>query len=312
MKSLSLLLAVLSSSVAYAAAQYPAVETYVSEARGEVVGAASFAKAHTWTPGRQRFELVRGRGVEVCEAYVQMLRRVDFVQPPYCNRPEPLGVEGFEPLHRARLRVEVQVRLTMAMPALLRGEVDPGKYLTAADASSIEWDIARRSQEVPIETEPSAFDPPLDVDNDGRPDSVAYFSERMTLCGESTEWNKDGSLFYAPRYAVALDERDRIDVARTRSLFGHQTPYVVTGKDHASGKPVTIAVASFLPLTAMTTFTRFRGRTYFDGFMAPSWGDLEGARRFDPELSTTLAVYENDHGKTYQRCEIKWLDRVTR
>ena len=276
-----------------------------------LMGAALAASPSKWTPGRQRFELVRGAGVEVCEAYVEMLRRIDFVKPPYCDRPEPVGVPGFEPLRRVRLPVEVQVDIGMAIPALMRGEKDPAKYLGAADASSVEWDIARASQKVPIETEPSAFDPPLDVDNDGRPDRVAYFPERMILCGEQTEMNKDGSLLAVQRHAVALDERGRIDVARTRAWFAHPVPYVVTYKDSVSRKPITVTTADFRPLAGMTTFTRFRGRTYFDGFM--DWmGDLEGAHRFDPALNTTLAVYENDHGKIHQRCEIKWFDRVTR
>lgn len=278
----------------------------LKDLRADAIAAIS----QQWKPGFQKFELVRGGGAEVCEAYARMLRSIRFERPPYCDRPEPSSVQGFEALHRVPLDAGLHVGLAMAMPAFLRGETDLAKYPTTADASAAEWEIARASRTVSVENVASAFEPPIDVDNDGRPDQVVYWPDRMDLCGEPTEMNKDGSLYHAPRHAVAIDIHGVIDVARTRAWFGHPFPFVATFKERPGGASKTVVDPTVRPITSMITFTRFRGRTYFDGFMDP-WGDLEGGRRNDSALSHRLGVYERVYDKTFQRCEIRWIDSGT-
>ena len=50
-----------------------------------------------------RVALVKGKGVPVCEAYLQRLNQSWFYEPPYCGRPENDQIPGFGRLHTTAL-----------------------------------------------------------------------------------------------------------------------------------------------------------------------------------------------------------------
>src|ERR1700728_2490693 len=52
---------------------------------------------------RYRFQLAEGRGIPVCDAYLQRLNETEYWGPPYCGRPEDSRVPGFSRLHRVYL-----------------------------------------------------------------------------------------------------------------------------------------------------------------------------------------------------------------
>jgi hypothetical protein len=49
---------------------------------------------------RYPFKLTKGRGIPVCEAYLQRLNSTLYSTPPFCGRPENNSVPGFEALTR--------------------------------------------------------------------------------------------------------------------------------------------------------------------------------------------------------------------
>lgn len=274
-----------------------------------------------WKPGTyQRFRLVRGRGVEVCEAYLAMLRGTYFERPPYCDRPEPADVPGFTPLERIPLAADSVLSIATADNKFQSGELDPTNYPTTPDSSSVEF--ARTSESHP--QAPVQFASPMDIDNDGTPDQVAYWPDPWNRfhCGSEVGFQKDGSPYYAPRRGVALDAKGRFDVSRTHELFAHPNPRAITIFDDKTRTTKVIEIKSYWPIARMITFTKYRDTYYFDGMM-DSFRDLEQERadkqpmrngrpdyrlsRSEALLYDTIGVYERRNSKTVRQCEIRWV-----
>lgn len=260
--------------------------------------------AYEWKPSYQRFRLMRGRGKEVCEAYLAMLRGTYFERPPYCDRPEPVDVPGFTPLERVPLDADSVLAISVAEAQFMSGELDLGKYRTTPDRSEV--DFAKGFRAYAPEHWPTTFAAPVDVDNDGVADRVAYWPAKMFRCGEEVPFQKDGSRYHAPRHAFALDAQGRLDVLRTREMFGHPIPFVLSIRDKESGAARAKVVKDYRPIARMVTLTQYRDTFYFDGLM-DYWGDLENSRRFDMVLFDTFGVYERRDAKTIQQCEIRWI-----
>jgi uncharacterized protein YecT (DUF1311 family) len=255
-------------------------------------------------PGYQRFRLLRGTDKDVCTAYTALMRATYFELPPYCGRPEPDDVPGFEPLALVRLADESIMSINAAMHQFISGEPVLSKYRTKIFPEDRE--VAQYALGTPIEYSPSTFDPPIDVDNDGIPDRVAYWSTYGGRCGYESALNKDGSLSRGPRHGLALDAAEGLDVPRTRELFGHPFPYVFEFRDKRIGKSRTETVRAYRPITSTITFAKYRGTYYFDG-LVDGRGDLDNSRKADPSLVDTFGVFERRGGKTVQHCEIRWI-----
>jgi uncharacterized protein YecT (DUF1311 family) len=257
-----------------------------------------------WKDGHHRFRLMRGRGTDVCEAYMAMLRGTYFKRPPYCDRPEPTDVPGFTPLERVALDANSVLAIAAVEQQFMSGEMDLGVYRTTPDADGAS--VAKQFSSFPEDPSPSQFATPVDIDNDGLADRVVYWPEHRAKCGDIFPMTVAGRSFVASRRAFALDLQGRLDVLRTRELFGHPYPYVVSIRDETSGVLRARVIQKFRPMTWMFTFTKYRGTFYFDGRM-DEWGDFENSRREDRALLDIIGVYERRNSKTVQHCEIRWL-----
>ena len=257
-------------------------------------------------PGYQRFRLLRGADKEVCAAYMAWLRASYFDHPPHCLRPAPDAATGFEPLKLVPLDAGSIMAIHSEMGQFLSDR--PNLRPVQAETSAEQREYLETARLRPPEFSASTFDPPIDIDNDGVPDRIAYWSDLHNRPCNSSQYYADGvTLFRQARHGVALDDLRRLDATRTHALFGHPFPYVLQLRDEKSGKPVSTTLETYRPLTAMITFTRHRGTFYFDGFMASfEWGDFENRRKSDLSLNDTIAVYERRNGKTIQHCEIRW------
>lgn len=255
----------------------------------------------------QRFRLLRGADKEVCTAHLALLRATYFQLPPYCGRSEPEGAPGFEPLTLVRLDDESTMWANQTLGTLLSER--PDLLRVPAEPSPESREYAEEVRRLPLAISPSTFDPPIDIDNDGILDRIAYWPDyNYKDCGRESGINKNGAFLRGTRHALALDAQGRIDVMRTRALFGHPFPYVIEQRDKNTGKSTSVALSLYRPLAHMMTFTKYRGTFYFSGMTdAYGWGDFENKRKSDPTLADTLAVYEHRNGKTTLQCEIRWM-----
>jgi hypothetical protein len=65
-----------------------------------MIPVSSWAQAEADNEGQKQFSLLQGRGVPVCDAYLQLLNQAHFDVTPFCGRPDGAGEPGFMPLKR--------------------------------------------------------------------------------------------------------------------------------------------------------------------------------------------------------------------
>ena len=66
----------------------------------------SFAQEGSNSDTDRNFSLKEGRGVPVCEAYLELLNRTKFEVTPFCGRPSEGPVKGFEHLDGHSMKQE--------------------------------------------------------------------------------------------------------------------------------------------------------------------------------------------------------------
>ncbi len=253
----------------------------------------------------QEFSLRKGKGVEVCEAYLGWLNRATYTKPPYCGRPEPLGVEGFETLHRVPLADdEVMQWLTKVWDFSNSNDQDRTAKLNeerrarglAQEEPMMQLDGIRsalKSGEIVV----WRYDP-VDIDNDGVSDVLLFWqgfgaSPGTFQCG--AYYGRDKYRRRQQQLLLVVDGGAiRIDEERTRQLFEHPK---------SRGRP---RAERFQPMGDYMGIVGFRGRYYFDAFLNPALGDAGGARKNEPELANTLGLFEQSAGETRQACEFLW------
>jgi len=245
--------------------------------------------------GRFNFELTKGQGVMVCEAYLERLSKSDFTNPPFCGRPEEERVQGFTRLHRVPLTAEEIHGLYPKISGFQSSQ------------NQNQWQIQLKNsldkEVIPLASIRSdmgmnrigawRYDPPVDIDNDGQSDNILMWHEGS--CGTI-----DGSETYPAHGAYTaniLDAQNQfIDETRTRELFGHPLGWLE------------IKAQGFRYLGITMGIFAYQGIYYFDTFFERSWGDYEGHRRKSEEMAWTLAVFLRKDGKTRQVCEYYWTN----
>jgi hypothetical protein len=162
------------------------------------------------------------------------------------------------------------------------------------------------------------YDPPVDIDNDGNPDTDLVVWQGYGLRGGVGAIGCGGHFGAADRLLVQPTEILSIDwihmelnEGRIRELFQHPLggyPIVVNGKQVFS--------SDFRPIGLKMGIFAYQGRYYFDTFF-DGWGDFQGKRRSDwgdgkPRIKNSLrdilAVFHRKGGVTKQVCEYQWSE----
>lgn len=262
------------------------------------------------------FILTRGKGVPVCKAYLKRLNATTFSAPPFCGRPENDSIPGFTLLHRVPLspaEVHDLYPIVWAFMGLAnRKSIDwddmsyqhqltqTGQFLlTKMDAEDLQREIDAGHAKI------WRYDPPIDIDNDGKPDDVEVW-EGIALptgtggmhCGEDDP--RFGEELRQPQVPfVITDHHNRLDVRKTEAIFGSPVggyPITLNGKR--------MMADGYRPIGDSIGIFEYRGTYYFDTFF-DGWGDFEGKRRKDKHIKDTLAVFLHQHGRTRQVCEYR-------
>lgn len=247
------------------------------------------------------FQLTRGRGVKVCEAYRERLNRSWYPRWPMCDRPEDDRVSGFRKLGRVSLSPE-QIQPFWASVKFFLSTRDPDRW-KLIDESDRKLGLPRqygdREQQLrTIRGESSfhmyGFDPLIDIDNDGIPDPVVMWRQ-----GDCAYFDGPLPRSWVQVPVVLNTGGDAPDGERTRRLFGHP----VEGYRLPSGK----MTERFRPIGLRMGIFWFDGLYYMDAFF-DEWGDFRNQRRSDPEIGNTLGVFLAQGGKVEQVCEYRMED----
>jgi hypothetical protein len=254
---------------------------------------------------KPKFTLTKGHGVEVCEAYLKRLNLTEFEQWPYCDRPENTAIEGFARLNRVSLSSEQVHGLLGRVAGFTYDDNQDAHWYKAHDPmplNLVENDLKHDVMRV------WRYDPPVDIDNDGQADSVVIWHGYGASHGAYSCGSLDKADYLTPQVQIAyvIDlEKLRVDEARTRELFGHPV-----GKypDIRKGRQIGL-FPGFRPVGRTIGIFQYRNQYYFDTFFDP-WGDFEGRRRRDKQISQTLGIFLRQSGKIRQICEYHWTNSV--
>ena len=271
------------------------------------------------------FQLTKGKGVQVCDAYLERLNTTVYIKPPYCDRPEIDTVKGFVRLNRVPLSpadvrdlypivwtfmssanqdidwtdMNLQQRLTQTGQA----------KLTEAGVKSLQMDLDGGWAKM------WRYDPPIDIDNDGKPDNVEVWHGYAVggvggkQCGaDITDKFPGDPPLRQPQIAFVVKGRnDRLDVS-TVKIFGHPKggyPIYMDGHWRMAD--------SFRPAGKSIGIFKYQDIYYFDTFF-DGWGDFENKRQTvytqskNMQIANTLAIFLHKNGKTKQVCEYLMTD----
>lgn len=282
-----------------------------------------------WDPGFQAFELREGREAAVCQAYVEMLRSIEFEDPPYCSRSPELDHRrlGFEPLGWKKLESRTELELRLVVPQYFRsGRLDDlqkvwsqEEHMRAINPEArsylyqdIEAATARerfhklaeaavaQNQRTPVSVD-TAYElaAAVDIDNDGVADRVAIWPDEGSRCGAVHD---EEPLIFG-RHAVVLQAAGGFDAKKTDEIFRHPDNYRVLLRDPASGQTLPYPMPNPRYLVRAITITKYRGSYLFDGLMTTELTDSSKARR---EKNEFIGVFEHRQGITTMRCKIVW------
>jgi len=306
--------------------------------------AGGMGAKHDVKNGRYHFQLTKGKGTSVCDAYLKRLNTTEFTSPPYCGRPENDSVKGFTKLNRVPLSPkDVQNLYPIIWDYLsMRNRHDISWWADNANQQRIDEtsrfhqsDDAVKSLQIYWNNDWAKvwhYVSPIDIDNDDKQDQVEIWygvaarGQGGTLCGESPFVHPDAPPVRLPQIAfVVSNDGNRLDVVKTEKVFAHPSggyhfysPYekkwVVSDKFRPVGKSVGIF--------------KYKGTYYFDTFF-DEWGDFEDKRygwddpvnkrlaetgkgkSYDKNITNTLAVFLHKDGKTRQVCEYLMTDNET-
>ena len=252
------------------------------------------------------FQLTKGKGRPVCDAYLQRLNTTDYTVPPYCNRPEVTTVPGFTSLHRVPLTAEQAYQIGERI----------GNFMDTGNQGSQEEDAMKeaRAQELGIAspiasvsayaknisegfTKAWRYIPPVDIDNDGAPDNILVWQgvgvdPSWGICGiphPPMDQDREAQIAF-----ILTNSNNRIDVPKTKAVFGHPSGgyRLPNGQFAQRFRPIGLDVGIF----------EYNGLYYFDTFF-DMWGDFYNRRKNDPEMENTLGVFLRKDGQTQQVCE---------
>jgi hypothetical protein len=238
--------------------------------------------------GTPLFTLTRGRGKPVCEAYLQ---RLNVTQSNYCTMPESDAIPGFSVLHRVPLRASTMVKMS---GRVFEWWEHPDPHLNGS------WNGTLRA--VGTVMEAWRYNPPIDVNNDGRPDNIIVWQgyglqDGVTFCGEPfTRFYNWG---YRPRrLPLIMSSRSHIDAEETALVFGRP------GRGLNRGRRLALGEMPFKPVGHFITPFKYRGVTYFSTFFDVT-GDYRGLRKNQPKLANVLGVLLRRDHNTREVCEYK-------
>jgi hypothetical protein len=225
----------------------------------------------------------------VCEAYLQRLNQTVFYRQPWCGVPETDRVPGFELLHRQRLKKQEFYTLEPIVSTVIFGA--PYGAPRSLNYTPSAW----------------RYEPPVDVDNDGKPDNVVIWDEDDVVrphCG----------LFFGPnmlpdagaqRALVLTPDNRAVDVVRTGELFGQAG----LSKADAARAKQSHAASRYQPIGFREGVFRYRNMTYVETFFDDSYRkDSADQEKSGIALGDTLGVFLRRNGVTHQVCEYDLLD----
>jgi hypothetical protein len=261
-----------------------------------------------WTVNVQ---LVKGRGVPVCEAYLQRIHQTLFYEPPFCGRPDNDQVPGFAHLRAVPLS-PMQVNRFSVSQANLEAQLslhyterpDAMELAASAETKFVYLDTGGIIAAVPKNANVSVwrYEPPADIDNDGIPDNIVMWRSSgppiWTPCG-LVPFSDSGRQSGGPVTYVLSADSASIDVAKTVALFGDPR---MQGPENQAWTPA----GEYHPVGYSMGIFQYQGEYYFDAFVDHEITNSKSRRR--EFYQQRLYVFRRSAGKLERMCAFDNMD----
>ena len=242
------------------------------------------------------FQLTKGHGVPVCEAYLQRLNQTSYDDHPYCGLPESDQVPGFKKLNRVYWSTDHINDLYAAVDGFLRNH-QPSHYYVAQKDGSLVLPSAKDPVFPPKSRRSTwSYDPPVDIENDGAPD------KKLVIWNTDDRDKSSCGIPYGPteqigrQFSEALflsADGNSVDKDRTSRVFGQQDRATSAFPDRTQFKPFGKSYGIF----------EYEDTFYFETFFDSAYiANVDGIPNTDSRLQDTLAVFLNKNGVTNEMC----------
>lgn len=255
----------------------------------------------------KQFILRKGRGVAVCEAYLELLNQTPVEDTPFCGRPENGPEPKFIHLDRQYLNVDqvyalftpvwefMQFNDQHHVERVFHSNRDPKKSYWSAEALTRDDVI---NELPPHEVHIWRYTAGIDIANDGMPLQVLIWqgygaTGKGGPCGESDRsvWTDT----YIEQHAYILNADGKsIDEPRTRAIFGESAKGPSTAGP-LSHVPFALpqGATPFKPMADSIGIFGYRGKYYIQT------EDMPKTRTAKPG---PVEVYLREHNRTSRMC----------
>lgn len=194
----------------------------------------------------KQFIMIKGQGVPVCEAYLDVLNRTPLERTPFCSRPDN-GPVPFVPLPRQYLRADEILPLFNYVWEFMRFDdqhhservfhpnPNPKLSLWSTDVETLDGISSALGRDwMHVWT----YAKPVDIANDGKPLRLLIWqgygvSRSGASCGADYASGLWDSTYTEQRVFVLNADGKTIDEGQTRELFG-RTGSRASGNGHSS------------------------------------------------------------------------------
>ncbi len=173
-----------------------------------------------------RFRVTKGRGAPVCDAYLERLNTAKYDIPPYCDIPEDGSTSGFTKLNRLAITPDEAASIWPAIYlfATRQRDLPPRESWLPEEVSIFAAGSAWARAQIGSRLVAWKYDPPVSVNNDGKPDNVLIWRDSRTLedgfsgkCGWVSYENAPPTGQRQPQIALILTPDDKkVDAPATK------------------------------------------------------------------------------------------------
>ncbi len=271
---------------------------------------ASLAREPSIPVSPAPFTLTEGRGLPVCDAYLEVLNRMPLERTPFCGRPDNGPHPDFIPLTRHDLSAEEIMSLFTYVWEFMRfddqrheeryahPQLDPSKSFWSANPTDLEtiekflrfgwlnvWSYAA----------------PIDIENDGNPIPLVIWqgygaTSKGADCGTAYPHVWTDSYIEQRPFVLSTDGKT-IDEGRTRAIFG--APVNGAAKSDVSISPPVHTPG--LPIGA-TPFHEIGDSIGIFGYRAKYYFQTENMPISRTARSSPVKVFLRQNGQTNEVC----------
>lgn len=232
----------------------------------------------------RNFSLLEGRGVPVCDAYLELLNKSKFEISPFCGRPHEGSVNGFQHVEGYFMTLEEAQPLFTKVWEFMRfgdqNHIERFFYPNATSPKLAHWSTEATDQHTLARdlkshwTSVWAFAAPIDINNDGVPLEVIIWQGHGATgtgsrCGSDNAFGPWESSYVNQRAFVLTFDGKSIDESQTRLIFGASPREAQSADPQLPGGSVKSGPGAFRPLADSIGVFKFENSYYIESENRP-------------------------------------------